>query len=75
MKNLYKKISKKINHVITSLVGTGIILLMLAILIVAEEFFFRLLVGIFVVVVAYMFFYGAYKLHSIKKEIKKHLNF
>ncbi len=75
MKKLYKELSKKINSVIFSLIATGIVLIMLAVVIVAYEFYFRLFVGILVIVVSFMFFYGAYKIYSIKKEVKKFFKF
>ncbi len=75
MKNLYKEITQKVNSVIFSLITTGIVLIMLAVVIVAYEFYFRLFIGVLIIVVSYMFFYGAYKLYSIKKEVEKYLKF
>ena len=69
--NIIKKVEKKINHLIYGLIGNGIILLLLGILIVWTEFMLRLVVGLIVIVIAYGFFYSAYKIHSIKAEVKK----
>jgi hypothetical protein len=74
MINLIKKIEKKVNGLNWSLVINGVILMLLAILIVKTDFVLRLVVGLFVLVIAYTFIYGGYKLWSLKKEIKKHFN-
>lgn len=72
MIHLFKKINKKINSMIWSLLSTGFILMILSVLIVWTDFMLRLVVGVFVLVVSYIFIYGAYKLWAIKKEIEKH---
>lgn len=72
MMHLFKKINKKINGLIWGLLSTGFILLMLSILIVWTDFLLRLVVGLMIMIVAYAFFYGGYKLWVIKKEIEKH---
>jgi hypothetical protein len=72
MKKLIEKIQKKINSVIRSLVISGLVLLMLAVLVVWSQFLLQLAVGLFIVVIAHMFFYAAYKLWSLKREIEKH---
>lgn len=72
MENLFKKVKKKINGLIFTLVSTGIILLMLAILIVWTDFVLRLVMGMLVIVISYTFFYGAYKIWALKREIEKH---
>jgi hypothetical protein len=68
---IYKKIEKKADHFIYGLVGNGIILLLLGILIVWTDFMLRLVVGLVTIIIAYGFFYMAYKIHTIKKEINK----
>lgn len=73
MKNLIKLIQKKVNGMILSLVIAGVIMLMLAVLIVWSQLILQLAVGLFIVVIAYMLFYAAYKIWSLKKEIEKHL--
>ncbi len=72
MKKLIEKIQKKINSVIWSLAISGAVLLMLAVLVVWSQFLLQLAVGLFIVVIAYMFFYAAYKLWSLKREVEKH---
>jgi len=71
MKNFITQIKKKTNGIIRTLIGTGIILLLLGVLIVWTDFFLRLVMGLLVMVVAYAFFYGAYKLWSLKKDVEK----
>ncbi len=75
MQNLFKTINAKINGTIIHFVVSGVILLMAAVLIVWTDFFLRLVIGIFALALAYMFFYLAYKIWWLKKEIKKHLKF
>ena len=72
MKKLIEKIQKKVNSVIWSLAISGAVLLMLAVLVVWSQFLLQLAIGLFIVVIAYMFFYAAYKLWSLKREIEKH---
>jgi len=73
MQNLFKKINATINGTIIHFIASGIILVMAAVLIVWTDFFLRLVMGILVLIVAYMFFYLAYKTWWLKKEIEKHL--
>ncbi len=75
MQNLIKQVNQKVNSLIWSLISTGIILLMLAVLVVWTDFILRLVFGMFILVLAYAFFYGAYKVWSIKKDIEKHFKF
>jgi hypothetical protein len=56
---------------IWGLIGSGIFLLILAVLTVWSTLFLRLIIGLFIVVMAFMFFYGAYKVYRIKKELEK----
>ena len=72
MVNFFKAIKRKVSGLIWTLVSTGIIMLMLAVLIVWTSFMLRLIVGLLVMVVAYVFFYAAYKVWALKKEIEKH---
>jgi hypothetical protein len=72
MLNLVKTVNKKINGVIFSLLSTGVVLMMLSVLIVWTDFMLRLVIGVFVLVVSYVFVYGAYKIWTIKKEIEKY---
>ncbi len=72
MVKLIKLIQRRVNGLILSLSVSGLIMLMLAVLIVWSELMLQLVVGLFVVVVAYMFFYAAYKIWSLKNDIEKH---
>jgi len=73
MVNLIKEISKKINGLIWSLISTGAILLLMGILIVWTDFMLRLVIGLFVLLIAWIFLYGGYKLWTLKKEAEKYL--
>lgn len=73
MQKLIKLIQKKVNGMILSLIVAGVIMLMLAVLIVWSQFILQLAIGLFIVIIAYMFFFAAYKIWSLKKEIEKHL--
>ncbi len=75
MQNLFKTINRKINGAIAHFIITGLILVIAAVLIVWTDFFLRLVIGLLVIVVAYMFFYLAYKTWWVKKEIEKYLKF
>ena len=72
MVNLFKKINRKINSLIFSLISTGVVLTMLSVLIVWTDFLLRLVVGLMILIVAFAFLYGGYKLWAVKKEIEKH---
>lgn len=69
----FKEINKKVNGIIWSFVGTGIVLILLAILIVWTEFVLRVVVGLFVLVIAYAFLSAGYKIWRIKEDVKKYL--
>lgn len=69
---LFKEINRKINGLVWSLLGTGIILLLLGVLVAWTDFVLRLVFALIVITVSYVFIYGAYKLWSIKREIEKH---
>ena len=71
MKNFINQTKRKINGVVWTLISTGVILLLLSVLIVWTDFFLRLVMGFLVIVVAYAFFYSAYKLWSLKKDVEK----
>lgn len=73
MTKLIKLIQRRINGLIASLIISGIIMMMLAVLIVWNPLILQLAVGLFIVVFAYMLFFSAYKVWSLKKEIEKHL--
>jgi ABC-type bacteriocin/lantibiotic exporter with double-glycine peptidase domain len=71
MKNLLSSVGHKINGIILTLISTGIFMLVLGILVVWTDLVLRLLVGLLIIVIAYVFFYGAYKVWHMKKEIEK----
>lgn len=75
MANIFKPINKKVNGLIRNLIITGFILLVLGVLIVWTDFMLRLVIGMIAIAIAYIFFYGAYKIWALKKEIKKYLKF
>lgn len=72
MNEFIKKIKRKINGLIWTLVSTGLVLLLLGILVVWTEFMVRLVIGLVIMVVAYVFFYLGYKLWALKKAMEKH---
>ena len=72
MQNLLKSVKKKVNHIIINLIATGVILVMLGVLIVWTDFILKLVIGCFVLIVAYTFFYSAYKIWWLKREIEKY---
>jgi cobalamin synthase len=67
MTKILEPIKKKINELMRALIIVGIILTILAVLIAWSEYLLRLLTALFILVIAYSFFYGAYKLWGIKK--------
>jgi len=75
MQNLFKQINRKINGAIVHFAVSGAILVLAAVLIVWTDFFLRLVIGLLVIVVAYTFFYLAYKTWWLKKQIEKFLKF
>lgn len=72
---MIKSIKKKVNHIIIALICSGIFILILGVMIVWSDFMVRLIMGMFVLTVAYAFFYGAYKIWSIKRDIDKLMKF
>lgn len=72
MKNFLKAINKKIDGLILTLIINGIILLMLGVLVVWTDFVLRLVVGLVIIVIAYVFFYGAYRVWHFKKDMLKY---
>jgi hypothetical protein len=68
-------VDKKISRLVWVLVANGIILLVLAVLIVWTNFMLQLVMGLMAVIVAYVFFYCAYKIWHIKKLLDKFIKF
>lgn len=73
MQNLFKTINCRMNGMIIHLTISGVILAMAAVLIVWTDFFLKLVIGLLAVVAAYMFFYLAYKIWWLKRQIDKFL--
>lgn len=71
MNEILKPITSKINQIMWILIFNGLVLVVLAALITWSTFFLQLLVGLVVLVIAGSFFYGAYKLWTINKLLKK----
>ena len=71
MKELFDAINKKVNHLIFGLIIDGLILTVLAVLIVWVDFMLQLTAGLIVLLVAFAFFYGAYKIAAIRRDVKK----
>ena len=75
MKLFITQIKRRVNSIIRTLISMGIILLLLGVLIVWYDFVLRLVIGMVVIVIAYVFLYGAYKIWVLKKEIEKYFKF
>ena len=72
MQTFLKLIKRKVSGAIWTLISTGVILLLLGILIVWTDFILRLIIGLLAMVIAYAFFYSAYKIWALKKEVEKY---
>jgi hypothetical protein len=68
-------VDKKINRLVRVLVINGFILLILAVLIVWTNFMAQLVMGLMAVIIAYVFFYSAYKLSHLKNILDKYIKF
>jgi len=75
MEKFFKAVKRKISGLILALVVNGVILLLLGFLIVWTDFMLRLVMGLIAVVVAFMFFYGAYRVWSFKEDLSDYLKF
>lgn len=73
LKKLDLGITHKINRIIWMLTINGVLLVLLAMLVVWSSFILKLLVGLTILVIAYLFFYLAYRVHEIKKHLEKFL--
>lgn len=67
MTKILEPIRKKIHELMRALIIVGVLLTILAVLIAWSEYLLRLLMALFILVIAYSFFYGAYKLWTVKK--------
>lgn len=70
MKNFIQLVEDKLNNLMWTLIVNGLILVILAVLIAWSTLLFQLLAALSVLVVAYCFFYLAYRIKSIKKLMK-----
>jgi hypothetical protein len=70
MKDILAPLRSRLADLMINLIVTGVILLILAVLIVWTDFVLEVVVGVSVIVVAYVMFYGAYKLWRIKNMLK-----
>ena len=71
MKELLKMIDEKMSHLMWSLAINGVVLLILAVLVFWSDLLARLLLSLVILVITYSYFYAAYKIHSIRKHLKK----
>ncbi len=71
MKKGIKLIKKRVNGIIWALVGNGILLLVLGVLAAWSTLFLKLIIGLVIIVIAFMFFCGAYKIWNIKQEVER----
>ena len=71
MSDLLKPIKKKLSHAVSTLIVSGVVFLFLGILIVWTDIMLRLVMGMITIAMAYVFFYGAYRVESIKKSLDK----
>jgi ABC-type spermidine/putrescine transport system permease subunit II len=72
MQDLFKRIKRKVNWTIANLAIAGLVLVLLAVLIVWTDFVIRLVLGLFILVIAHIFFHLAYKLWWLKREVEKY---
>ena len=75
MEKFSNVLDKKLKHFTLALLINGIVMLLLAILVVWTDFMARIVVGLAILIVAYMFLYGAYKIWHIKKLLDKYIKF
>lgn len=68
-------IQEKIESIVMTLGGAGVLLLILGILVTWDNFLARLVLGTFILIVSFMFLYLAFKIVSIKKDVEKFLKF
>ncbi len=71
MKNFIKEVDDKLSHIIWALVFYGFVFMIIAVLIAFTSYLLQILVGLALLLLAYVLFYLAYKVSSIKKIISK----
>jgi hypothetical protein len=74
MIKLINSLEKKVNTIIIAFLGNGIILFLLGTLVILTDFMVRVVVGILIFIISYTFLFGAYKLWTLKDEIKRYLS-
>jgi hypothetical protein len=74
MLKLINSLEKKVDMAIIAFLGNGIILFLLGTLVILTDFMVRVVVGILIFIISYTFLFGAYKLWSLKDEIKRYLS-
>ena len=75
MEKVSNVVDKKIKHLILTLAINGIIMLFLGVLIVWTDFMARIVLGLAIIIIAYVFLYGAYKVWHLKKIFDKYIKF
>ncbi len=75
MEKIRSNFDKKINHYVWVLIGNGAIMLILGVLIVWTDFMLRLIMGLVAIMIAYIFFYSAYKVRQFRKFLDKIIKF
>ncbi len=73
MLKLITSLEKKVNTVIFAFLANGVILFLLGTLVILTDFMVRVVVGILIFIISYTFLFGAYKLFSLKEDVKKYL--
>jgi multisubunit Na+/H+ antiporter MnhC subunit len=71
MKNIFKELEVKLNHLVWALVFYGVVFMTLAVFVTFSEYLLKVMVGLSLLLIAYTLFYFAYKLWSIKKIVSK----
>ena len=72
MADIFKPIKRRVNSTIAHFIVSGFLLIAMGVLIVWTDFLLRLLVGTVVIAIALTFFYTAYRIHTIKRDIEKY---
>lgn len=70
MQNIITVIKAKLNSLMWTFIVSGIIMLILSVLAVWTDLILRLLVGLFILLLSYLLFTVAWKIHTIKKHLE-----
>lgn len=71
MKNIFKELEIKLNHLVWALVFYGFIFMTLAVFVTFTDYLLKVMVGLGLLLIAYTLFYFAYKLWSMKNILSK----